>query len=93
MDSERIVKAYATLRERFDHIADENPGREPTIKAVVDFLLSVNDECEGAAMILCPGDDPLHFHHDGCQACSMEDHILAANVLESPIDGGCDEPF
>lgn len=27
-------------------------------------------ECEECAKIVCPGGDPMHFHHDGCPYCA-----------------------
>lgn len=29
-------------------------------------------ECLACARIVCPYHEPLHFHHDGCPACSIE---------------------
>lgn len=39
--------------------------------SVVDALLQhcqIN-ECEECSKIICPFNEPLHFHHDGCPAC------------------------
>lgn len=39
-----------------------------------DILLSICDldggECTKCGTLCCPYDEPLHFHHDGCPACS-----------------------
>jgi hypothetical protein len=39
---------------------------------VVDALLNEcpNMECGVCAEIVCPGHEPLHFHHDGCPHCA-----------------------
>ncbi len=30
-------------------------------------------ECMVCGVLHCPEGEPLHFHHDGCPACSMDD--------------------
>lgn len=30
------------------------------------------EECLDCGRIVCPYHEPLHFHHDGCPACSLE---------------------
>lgn len=30
-------------------------------------------ECAICALVVCPLGEPLHFHHDGCPACSQEE--------------------
>lgn len=30
-----------------------------------------DDECSVCSLLICPHFEPLHFHHDGCPACSM----------------------
>lgn len=38
----------------------------------LDALLAhcPDGECIECAAIICPLDDPMHFHHDGCPSCS-----------------------
>ena len=45
---------------------DRSPGQ------VVDALLGQcpDAECCECASIVCPHEDPMHFHHDGCPACA-----------------------
>lgn len=31
-------------------------------------------ECDMCGILDCPRSEPLHYHHDGCPACDMEDH-------------------
>lgn len=31
------------------------------------------DECALCGSIVCPHGEPLHFHHDGCPACSFDE--------------------
>lgn len=33
------------------------------------FQACPEGECAICGMILCPHEEPLHFHHDGCPAC------------------------
>lgn len=39
---------------------------------MVDALLAhcPDAECSECAKVVCPHGEPLHFHHDGCPACS-----------------------
>lgn len=39
----------------------------------VDEILSEcpDPECRECGRILCPFEDPLHFHHDGCPSCAF----------------------
>jgi tRNA(Ile)-lysidine synthase TilS/MesJ len=32
-------------------------------------------ECDRCAVLLCPYDDPLHTHHDGCPACCFAEDM------------------
>lgn len=42
-------------------------------------------ECGYCAVILCPHDDPMHFHHDGCPSCAQaEDAAEAVLAAASP---------
>lgn len=38
---------------------------------LTDSLLNECDDCECilCGAIVCPHNEPLHFHHDGCPAC------------------------
>lgn len=44
-----------------------------TARNLTDALLNEckDYECIACAEIVCPYGDPLHFHHDGCPACSL----------------------
>lgn len=39
---------------------------------LTDALLNECQECECivCGTLLCPHEDPLHFHHDGCPSCA-----------------------
>lgn len=45
--------------------------------ALTDELLNLctDPECLDCARIVCPYHEPLHFHHDGCPACSTGKHV------------------
>lgn len=32
-----------------------------------------NDECMICGIAECPGEEPLHYHHDGCPYCDTND--------------------
>lgn len=42
------------------------------LRRMVDALLNhcPDMECGECSKIVCPHGEPLHFHHDGCPACS-----------------------
>lgn len=41
---------------------------------LTDELLNrcADAECIDCGAIVCPHNDPLHFHHDGCPACDAK---------------------
>lgn len=43
------------------------------LRAVTDKLLAhcPDAECMECAKACCPHGEPLHFHHDGCPACTQ----------------------
>ncbi|MFD1121871.1 hypothetical protein ACFQ2T_05100 [Methylophilus flavus] len=43
------------------------------LEAMVDKLLDhcPDGECLTCGSIVCPDEEPLHFHHDGCPACAQ----------------------
>lgn len=47
--------------------------------AMIDQLLNhCNDaECSECAKIVCPHQDDMHFHHDGCPSCYVITHEVA----------------
>ncbi len=57
-----LAAEIAELRMRLDALRDAHP-RECCADA----------ECMVCGVLECPECEPLHFHHDGCPACSMED--------------------
>lgn len=38
-----------------------------------DLAKCKDAECIVCGSIVCPHAEPLHFHHDGCPACSLDD--------------------
>lgn len=42
---------------------------------VIDKLLAHcgDPECMECGEIICPHGEPLHFHHDGCPSCTLDD--------------------
>jgi hypothetical protein len=35
------------------------------------LALCKDAECQECSRIVCPHNDPLHFHHDGCPSCEQ----------------------
>lgn len=46
-------------------------------QATIDKLLVHCDdpECWDCGKIICPHEDEMHFHHDGCPSCSEENEL------------------
>lgn len=53
----------------------EAEGEIERLKVMVDGLLGHCEigECMRCSVIVCPHGDALHFHHDGCPSCDMDD--------------------
>jgi hypothetical protein len=66
-----ITQLCAALDAARDELAETK-----RLLAMIDPLLNHCDkdggECHMCGQIVCPHKDPLHFHHDGCPACSQE---------------------
>lgn len=41
--------------------------------------------CESCAKVFCPHGERLHFHHDGCPACSEEERPEAPNEADALV--------
>lgn len=58
-----------------------------TLRMQCDALLNHCDkeggECSECAGIICPHQDPFHFHHDGCPSCHSEASEADSVVLET----------
>lgn len=54
---------------------------------VLDGIMALCDdgECSECARIICPFDDFMHFHHDGCPSCTAHEEAAKA----APDAGGC----
>ena len=53
------------------------PRSDDTYKRIVLALEALHDECDipeccECAILDCPTQEPLHYHHDGCPACHEE---------------------
>lgn len=65
----------AWLREHSSGVyrpAAEAAARIEELSAQVDALLQhcPDPECGTCGAAICPHDEPMHFHHDGCPACA-----------------------
>lgn len=67
--------ATRELHNRIDDAVDAAANGHGTV-AEVDALLAQcqTDECAVCGQIVCPYNEPLHFHHDGCPACDGGTH-------------------
>lgn len=55
----------------------DNPPHEELDRILV---LCPDGECYECGEIICPYREPLHFHHDGCPACTI--HLAMKEVIE-----------
>lgn len=60
----------------------EAAARIEELSAKVDRLLAhcPDGGCHTCGEIICPYSEPLHFHHDGCPACSW-----AEDATQEPV--------
>lgn len=73
------------LCHRFDVRPDEEVGGFPCTCHNGD---PVAGECMRHGAQECPGDEPLHFHHDGCPSCDRETPLLALSLTVGGEPGG-----
>lgn len=61
----------ANTCDKWRKFAIELAGELYTANQQIDGLLKhcKEGECSRCGVIICPLDEPLHFHHDGCPAC------------------------
>ena len=55
-------------RQRLTMLADVHRGGADPNACEAD-----GGECSICAVLDCPEGEPLHYHHDGCPACSFSD--------------------
>lgn len=41
----------------------------PLYAAIANVLNLIGQESEAASVLVCPRNEPMHFHHDGCPSC------------------------
>jgi hypothetical protein len=60
-------------------LVDELVAKNRQLEQKLDRLLNhcQDGECSECAKIICPFEDPMHFHHDGCPSCYVPE---ATNV-------------
>lgn len=64
--------ALDRIRDMIAKIGEQGDEIERLRKALTHLLAHCQDtECEMCAKIICPHEDPLHFHHDGCPQCDV----------------------
>lgn len=93
-------KTYCGWVSRFWDAALLLPAAWPREKKIESFLTALaKDDCaastQNQALVcgsaVCPHDEPLHFHHDGCPACSTwesyELERLSWNAEQAPSVG------
>lgn len=67
-DNHPLNQKYSTEKE-FNRLF---PNREAKkFQVMADKLLAhcPDGECATCSEIVCPHEDPMHFHHDGCPSC------------------------
>lgn len=62
------VGAPSKSRELYEEAASRIEALEFQVNALLSHCQI--DECTECSQIVCSEGDPLHFHHDGCPACT-----------------------
>lgn len=65
--SERYRQLYLNLLSQNHRLKLENMELEYKTRKFLDHC--DDQECVTCSRIICPYNDPLHFHHDGCPSC------------------------
>lgn len=65
---------HLDLTLRHDAIMRRYPDHPEELHKKLDALLAhcPDGECYVCAAIICPHQDALHFHHDGCPSCAED---------------------
>ena len=66
------MEQVAALRDCRNAMADSALAAEAKLQAVRDahpWVDCLDDECELCGVLVCPHNEELHYHHDGCPAC------------------------
>lgn len=45
----------------------------PIIDTLLNHCEKNNGECHECSSIICPHNDGMHFHHDGCPSCAQHE--------------------
>jgi hypothetical protein len=62
------------VREAINTLATRQSEIKRLYQQVYHLLDHCKDqECMTCGQIMCPGGEPLHFHHDGCPFCYREE--------------------
>lgn len=58
-----------TLASTVETLREENKDLTEKLDALLNHCKLEGGECSVCAEIICPHEDPMHFHHDGCPSC------------------------
>lgn len=78
-DVESAFRLAATLDGRRDLARSHGVS-------VGDYSACGDPECLVCGIVACPHREPLHFHHDGCPACYLDERSLSLQVVSSDSD-------
>ena len=60
-------------QEELDRLRKEVVRLETIADKLLNHCDKDNGECSDCGRIVCPSQDPMHFHHDGCPSCYTPD--------------------
>ena len=63
-----LTPKFVALHQKLHELFTTNPADTKAVDAVLESC--EEPECIVCGAIICPYHEPLHFHHDGCPACS-----------------------
>lgn len=80
------VKERDAARKALEDARDAIELRGTQLDALLAHCGKEGGECSGCAKIICPFEEELHFHHDGCPACCNAPKDNPALLKRQKID-------
>jgi hypothetical protein len=102
-EPEQCQFCYSEPNSVFNRVRELN-ARDEALKVLVEEVVRLNEvvdkllqhticedaECSTCGEIVCPGDEPLHFHHDGCPICCYEEDAISRAHAILKGGAGCE---
>ena len=82
LEHAQLREAHRQLQSRYDVLMGRFPDSPSTLYKKLDAMLEhcADAECTTCATIICPHQDAMHFHHDGCPSCADEENTQSTGL-------------